>query len=129
LNFVPYESFERSAERLRKKFHHFDDDLEGCKKELSQNIAAFATPIPGYEKKVWKTRLKNTDQQKGKSGGYRLIFYYDEQNPGSLYALDVYPKNEREDIPASQLMELYKKFLQFISEKRQQKQNPATESE
>lgn len=131
MNHVPFESFEKSAERLRKKYHHFDKDFKDCLDELLKKPTQQAVPIPAYARKVWKVRLKNTDQQKGKSGGYRFIFYFDEQKPDFVYGLDIYPKSEREDIPVAELVELYKRFILFVTEavkkRQQQAQQPQTE--
>ena len=127
MNHVPFSSFERSAAPLRKKYRHFDEDFQECLDELLKNPPLYSVPLPAYARKVWKARLKNTDQQKGKSGGYRFIFYFDEQKPDTLYGLDIYPKSVQEDIPASELAELYKRFVLFIAERfrqQQQQQKP-----
>lgn len=127
MNHIPFDSFERSASRLRKKYHHFDEDFKSCLDELLKNPPTYSDPIPAYAKKVWKARLRNTDQQKGKSGGYRFIFYFDELKPDNIYGLDIYPKSEREDIPVSELVEIYKRFILFLTEalkQRQQQQPP-----
>ncbi|WP_333343436.1 type II toxin-antitoxin system RelE/ParE family toxin [Microcoleus sp. Aus8_D4] len=53
---------------------------------------------------VFKVRLKNSDIQKGKSGGYRVIY----QLRGDTYILLVviYSKSDQNDIPANQIREI-----------------------
>ena len=55
--------------------------------------------------------MKSTDQQRGKSGGFRLIFYFDENKPAALYMLTLYPKTEREDISPDELQRLLKEVM------------------
>ena len=44
---------------------------------------------------------------KGKRGGVRLIYYWDKSG-STIYMLFIYPKNERDDLTASQLRILSK---------------------
>lgn len=43
----------------------------------------------------------------GKRGGVRLIYYWDKSG-STIYMLFIYPKNERDDLTASQLRILSK---------------------
>jgi mRNA-degrading endonuclease RelE of RelBE toxin-antitoxin system len=124
LNFIPFDSFERSAGPLRKKYHHFDQDFKDCLEELLPNPPLHSVAMPGYKRKLWKARLGNTDQQRGKSGGYRFIFYFDEGKPDALYGLDIYPKSQREDIPILEMLEIYKRFMLFLADRFKQQKPP-----
>ncbi len=44
---------------------------------------------------VYKVRLPNCDAQRGKSGGYRVIYYI--QIPQHIILLTIYSKSERSD--------------------------------
>ena len=50
----------------------------------------------GYS--VFKLRVKNSDVTKGKSGGYRLIYYC--QTAMGIILLTIYSKSEQVDIAA-----------------------------
>ncbi|MEL7227836.1 MAG: type II toxin-antitoxin system RelE/ParE family toxin [Cyanobacteria bacterium J06576_12] len=52
--------------------------------------------IPGVGFTVMKVRVKNRDSQKGKSGGYRLIYWLVSNQVVVL--LDVYSKSDRSNI-------------------------------
>ena len=53
---------------------------------------------------VRKTRLKSAS--KGKSGGFRVCYYFHDVGTGEIYLLDLYAKNEKEDITPHQKQEL-----------------------
>ncbi|WP_343327992.1 type II toxin-antitoxin system RelE/ParE family toxin [Leptolyngbya sp. CCY15150] len=53
----------------------------------------------GYS--VFKVRIRNTDIQKGKSGGYRLIYYL--QTTTGIILLTIYLKSEQADIDADEI--------------------------
>lgn len=107
--------FKEEVKRLSRKYHHIEDDLQGFYQGFLENPIQSAFAIPGFERKLWKIRIRSRDQQRGKSGGFRLIFYFDESNPGTVHALTIYPKSEREDISAKELWELYKRFIEPFS--------------
>ncbi|WP_333276960.1 MULTISPECIES: type II toxin-antitoxin system RelE/ParE family toxin [unclassified Microcoleus] len=69
---------------------------------LSGNFIGDQILGTGYT--VFKVRLKNSDIQKGKSGGYRVIY----QLRGDTYILLVviYSKSDQNDIPANQIREI-----------------------
>jgi hypothetical protein len=49
-------------------------------------------------------RVRNSDIQKGKSGGYRLIYYV--KTSTAIVLLTIYSKSEQEDIAAEELLEI-----------------------
>lgn len=111
---LPYEftpRFQEDLKRLSRKYHHLQEDLDAFLRDFVNNPLEGAFAIPSFERKLWKKRMRSTDQQKGKSGGFRLIFYLDEQNPVKAIFLTIYPKSEREDIAANELLDLFKRFL------------------
>jgi mRNA-degrading endonuclease RelE of RelBE toxin-antitoxin system len=67
----PFTTF---LKRLRKKYPHIQDDLQ----PLFNQLADGETPgdqVPGLQHAVYKVRVRNSDIQKGKSGGYRVLYY------------------------------------------------------
>lgn len=52
----------------------------------------------GFASEVFKVRVRNSDVQKGKSGGYRLIYYLKTET--SVILLTIYTKSEQADVAA-----------------------------
>lgn len=50
----------------------------------------------GEQYQVYKVRVKNSNIQKGKSAGYRVIYYL--QTATNIILLTVYSKSDQEDI-------------------------------
>jgi mRNA-degrading endonuclease RelE of RelBE toxin-antitoxin system len=61
--------------------------------------------IPGGSA-VHKLRIRNTDLGKGKSGGYRLLYYVEDQPVPAICLLLLYAKSDREDVTRRELKEL-----------------------
>ena len=53
-------------------------------------------------------RLKNSDSQKGKSGGYRLIYWI--VSPEVIVLLDIYSKSDQSDIEVDEIRQIIKGF-------------------
>ena len=55
-----------------------------------------------------KVRLKNSDSQRGKSGGYRLIYWI--VSTDLIILLDVYSKSDQSDIEVDEIRQIIKGF-------------------
>jgi mRNA-degrading endonuclease RelE of RelBE toxin-antitoxin system len=53
---------------------------------------------------VLKARVKNSDAQRGKSGGYRLIYWL--QFPATIVLLDIYSKSEQENLEIAEIQRI-----------------------
>jgi mRNA-degrading endonuclease RelE of RelBE toxin-antitoxin system len=53
-------------------------------------------------------RVKNSNVQKGKSGGYRIIYYLKTQT--YIVLLTIYSKSEQSDITANQIKRIIKQL-------------------
>ncbi|MEM7125574.1 MAG: type II toxin-antitoxin system RelE/ParE family toxin [Chloroflexota bacterium] len=72
---------------------------------LIEQLQAGETPgdrIAGTGHVVYKTRLKNSDIQKGKSGGYRVIYLV--QNNQIVILLIIYAKSDTDDISSNEIV-------------------------
>ena len=87
--------FQRNVKRLKKKFPKIKDDLDNIFSDL-EDEAPLGDPIPLIDAPVYKVRVRNTDIPKGKSGGYRLIYKFDEENK-MITPLLLYYKGEKSD--------------------------------
>lgn len=88
-------TFERNLRRLVKKYRTIQSDLKPIIEQLQEGVfAGDRIPNIGYE--VFKLRIRNRDAGKGKSGGYRLIYYLKTAN--KVILLTIYSKSEQSDI-------------------------------
>jgi mRNA-degrading endonuclease RelE of RelBE toxin-antitoxin system len=63
---------------------------------------AIRSRVPGHT--VYKVRVRNTDAQRGKSGGYRVIYYLVDRE--DVLLVTVYSKPEQADIDADQIQQI-----------------------
>lgn len=116
--------FQDEVKRLSRKYRNIENDLQDFYKEFLPTPLVRAFAIPGFERKLCKVRMKSTDQQRGKSGGFRLIFYFDENKPAALHMLTLYPKTEREDISSDELQRLLKEVMSKLLQEGKQPKPP-----
>ena len=57
--------------------------------------------IVGVGLPIYKVRIRNSDAQRGKSGGYRMIYYL--PTDVSIVLLTLYSKTEQQDIEPDQV--------------------------
>ncbi len=100
--------FLANVKHLKKKYKKIDQDLKGFKKYILENPTS--GDILGHG--MYKVRYKNSDKNTGKSGGYRVITYYKNQEQ-DIYVLTIYDKSEIENIPTSRLIEILKEELEI----------------
>jgi mRNA-degrading endonuclease RelE of RelBE toxin-antitoxin system len=87
--------FQRNLNKLSKKYSHIRQDIQPIIEKLQQGeILGDQIPRTGYN--VFKLRVRNSDNQKGKSGGYRLIYYLKTKT--AIILLTIYSKSEQSDI-------------------------------
>jgi len=111
---INFESYLKNLKELQKKFIHIVNDIEDICQKLVVSPTQLATPIPAYHRKLWKTRVPSTDMKRGKRGGFRIYFYYNEAAPCKVYRLALYVKTERKDLSPQELQQLYKRFLEYL---------------
>ena len=99
----PVDGFKRDFKKLVKKYKKLDDDLKKVILELREN-----PKIGTYlQYNCYKIRMANSSTLTGKSGGFRVIYYFiDEQN--NLYLMNIYSKTKKENISENELLELLK---------------------
>ena len=97
--------FQRKLKALAKKYRKIQTDLQPILEQLQ--IGAFlGNQIPDISFVVIKVRLKNSDSQKGKSGGYRLIYWI--VSPEVIVLLDIYSKSDQSDIEVDEIRQIIK---------------------
>jgi len=99
--------FQRKIRILAKKYRKIRLDLAEALQQL-QAGTFLGDQIQGVGYTVLKVRIKNTDAQRGKSGGYRLIYWI--QSPFCLVLLDIYSKSEQENTDTDEIQRILREF-------------------
>ena len=99
--------FQRKLKNLAKKYRQVPTDLQAVLEQL-QLGEFLGDRIPGLGSPVMKVRMRNSDTQKGKSGGYRLIYWISSTK--LIVLLDIYSKSDREDIEIDEICQIIKGF-------------------
>ena len=105
LKIVSLDSFAKDVKKLYKKYKTITKDLRELEDELQDN------PQCGIflGNNCYKMRLKNSAVLTGKSGGFRVVYYYvDEEN--NLYLMAMYSKTELENISDERITEILKTY-------------------
>ena len=97
-------SFKRSVKKLKRRYPHIQDDIR-VGVELLLQLPQLGAVVPNSDG-IRKVCLPNRDAQRGKSGGYRLLYYLEDGDSGMLYLLFVYSKSERADVTSNELKQL-----------------------
>lgn len=92
--------FIKRAKKLQKRYPNIAQDIASLIEQLKRG----ETPgdhlqIPEYT--VYKVRVSNRDVQRGKSGGYRVIYYI--QTPARIILLTIYPKSDQADVNTEEI--------------------------
>jgi len=96
----------------KKKYRRIKDDLKKVVERLEEE-PGIGDPIPGWNKEIWKIRIASSDVEKGKRGGFRLIYLW-KVGQFKVYLLAVYYKGEKEEISKKEVERLLKKLNQEL---------------
>ncbi len=103
LRIISLPSFKGDVKNLFKKFKNLAEDL----KRLHQTLAKDPRSGIALSKSLYKLRLANTSASSGKSGGFRVIYYYTDHQ-GTVFLLKIYSKTDIPSISESRLAEILK---------------------
>ena len=87
--------FKRDLRELAKRYRSIRSDIQ----LLTEQLQAGEVPgerIAGVKYHIFKVRLQNSNLQKGKSGGYRVIYYLKTEQ--SIILVTIYSKSDFSDI-------------------------------
>jgi mRNA-degrading endonuclease RelE of RelBE toxin-antitoxin system len=98
VEFTP--EFKRNIRQLAKKYRHLQADVQPVIAQLASGQTP-GTQIPRTGYTVFKVRIQNSDIQKGKRSGYRMIYYL--KTPKLVLLITLYAKTEQGDIAAEQI--------------------------
>ncbi|MFM7600937.1 MAG: type II toxin-antitoxin system RelE family toxin, partial [Pseudanabaena sp.] len=71
--------FQKDLKQLAKRYRSIRKDLEPLIAQLKTGDI-IGDQLVGLNREVFKVRLTNSDIRKGKSAGYRVIYYIKTQN-------------------------------------------------
>jgi mRNA-degrading endonuclease RelE of RelBE toxin-antitoxin system len=104
--------FKRDLRELAKRYRSIRTDLQA----LIEQLQAGEIPgdrIAGVKYQVFKVRLKNSNIQKGKSGGYRVIYYL--KTDREIILATIYSKSDISDVKNEMIEEAISEYEQEFS--------------
>lgn len=89
------DEFVHNLKHLNKKFRNIRTDIG----TLTEQLAAgnlIGDRVQGAQSLVYKARVKSSDLSRGKSGGYRVIYYI--KTSDRIVLITIYSKAEYSDV-------------------------------
>jgi addiction module RelE/StbE family toxin len=105
IDFTP--EFKRNLRGLAKKYRQINLDIQPVIERL-QNGEIIGDQITGLHLTLYKLRIQNRDIQRGKSSGYRLIYWL--KAPDYIVLVTVYSKLDQGDITARMIKRILKEI-------------------
>lgn len=106
-------TFNRNLRTLAKKYRSIRSDIQPVIEQIERGELP-GDQISGIGYEVFKLRIKNSDIQKGKSGGYRIIYYV--KTAKGIVLLTIYTKSEQVDIAADEIKYIISEYEQRADE-------------
>lgn len=103
------DKFKRNLRALAKKYRSIRKDIQPIILQLEAGELP-GDRIAGIDYAILKVRVTNSDIQKGKSGGYRVIYYI--KTTTNIILVTIYSKLEREDISTKEIKLILTEFEQ-----------------
>ncbi len=97
-------TFKKSAKKLSKHYKSFKKNLQSFLASLDDNSKQGTKLAQG----LYKVRIKNSDNNKGKSAGYRIITYTAIED--EIFLVDIYSKSEMENISEEAIDMIVKEY-------------------
>ncbi len=101
------DEFKVRLRTLAKRYRSIRNDLQPLIDKL-QSGDFVGDQIAGTGYTILKVRLRNTDIQKGKSAGYRVIYQIKDNQ--CILMLIIYSKSDQTDIEVKQIRDIIKSF-------------------
>jgi mRNA-degrading endonuclease RelE of RelBE toxin-antitoxin system len=99
--------FERELSRLNRKYPSVVDEVGILVEQLEQgDLPGDKVPDVGYD--IYKVRLRNRSASRGKSGGFRVIYYI--RRTDYIGMVSIYVKSEQTDIRPEKIRTLIKRY-------------------
>ncbi len=99
--------FQKKVKTLEKKYQNIRDDVRPIVEQLEVGELP-GNRIVGLDIEIYKVRVRNRNANRGKSGGYRLIYYV--KTSDRIILVIIYSKSEQEDIDRSEIEDILSEF-------------------
>ena len=100
---VALPTFSIKLKKLAKKYKQIKSDLQTLQKELISNPTIGIT----LQHNCYKVRVANSSTSTGKSGGFRVVYYFIDKN-NKIFLMTIYSKTKKENLSENELLELLK---------------------
>lgn len=107
-NILESREFKKSLKKLSKKYKKLVYNYEKLINILEECNPKNAIKI---SENIYKIRLQNSSHPKGKSGGFRVV-YFIKTTDNIIYLLDIFSKNEIDTIQKSKIIEIANNYFQ-----------------
>jgi mRNA-degrading endonuclease RelE of RelBE toxin-antitoxin system len=94
------EKMKRDLRILSKRYRYIRRDVQPIIEELQAGEMP-GSQVSGVGYPIFKVRIKNSNIQKGKSGGYRLIYYL--KTAEKIILITIYSKSDQADVTANEI--------------------------
>jgi len=101
------DEFKHNLTVLSKKYRSIRNDIQPILDKLKSG-ELIGDKIPNINYTVFKVRVKNSDIKKGKSSGYRLIYYL--KTSTKIILITIYSKSDQSNIPAKEIRRIINNF-------------------
>lgn len=105
VEFTP--EFKRNLRALARKYQHIRSDVQPVIEQLEAG-EIIGDKVPRVKYAIFKVRIRNSDIQKGKRSGYRLIYHL--RSGKNVILVTLYSKLDQSDISARQIKRIIQEF-------------------
>jgi mRNA-degrading endonuclease RelE of RelBE toxin-antitoxin system len=103
--------FQKDLRTLAKRYRNLQSDLQPLINQLQAGEVP-GSQISGANYTLFKVRLKNSDIKKGKSAGYRVVYYL--KTAHSIILVTIYSKSDTSDIDNETLQNAISQYEQLL---------------
>jgi mRNA-degrading endonuclease RelE of RelBE toxin-antitoxin system len=100
--------FRKQVRKLEKRYRKIQSDLQPILMQI-QLGEIIGDRLQGIDAEVFKVRIRNSDVNRGKSGGYRMIYWL--KLPECVVLLDIYSKSDRDDVEINIIQNIINEFV------------------
>jgi mRNA-degrading endonuclease RelE of RelBE toxin-antitoxin system len=100
-------AFNHAVKQLHKRYPHVLDDIAPLIVQLESGELP-GDRIQRLPYRVYKVRVKNSDARRGKSGGYRTIYYVETDD--RIHGITIYSKSDQSDISTDVLRRIIEDY-------------------
>ena len=99
--------FKRNVRALARKYPHIRSDVQPFIDQI-QRGETIGDKVQGTGHTIFKVRIRNSDIRRGKSGGYRAIYYL--KTVTAIILVTIYSKTEQSDISPAKIRKILAEY-------------------